>query len=378
MIEPMPARLPLPTLLSQVLVAYTIECDNEAEHRMSHRTTTAARSPDAPRDAPWLTSMVMWANVLQYIEGDGITVARLHQRARTAKDSLAGLQRWGYVTVTPDPADRRPTPPPGDLVVRTTAAGRRAQEVWRPLPAEVSQRWHTRFGPDLPRLIGSLRAVVDRVGLDFPAFLPIVSPTQNEKAAVPPVVPPAVPPMRSPRSPAPGLSELLTSVLLAFTVDFERQATLSLPIAANTLRVLDATGVRVRDLPRRTGISKEATAMCVGFLARRACVEVVPDPASGRGKVVRLTARGMRSQEKYRRLLRATEADWRTTFGARRIDGLRSALQRLAGPTGTLESSPLAPALVPYPEGWRARVRPPETLPHYPMVLHRGGYPDGS
>jgi len=27
---------------------------------------------------------------------------------------------------------------------------------------------------------------------------------------------------------------------------------------------------------------------------------------------------------------------------------------------------------------WRAKFRRPEVLPHYPMVLHRGGYPDGS
>jgi hypothetical protein len=39
---------------------------------------------------------------------------------------------------------------------------------------------------------------------------------------------------------------------------------------------------------------------------------------------------------------------------------------------------PLFLALEPYPGNWRARVRPPATLPHYPMVLHRGGYPDGS
>jgi hypothetical protein len=32
----------------------------------------------------------------------------------------------------------------------------------------------------------------------------------------------------------------------------------------------------------------------------------------------------------------------------------------------------------PYPGNWRLQVRPPVTLPHYPMVLHRGGYPDGS
>jgi hypothetical protein len=27
---------------------------------------------------------------------------------------------------------------------------------------------------------------------------------------------------------------------------------------------------------------------------------------------------------------------------------------------------------------WRARVPAPAALPHYPMTLHRGGYPDGS
>ena len=35
-------------------------------------------------------------------------------------------------------------------------------------------------------------------------------------------------------------------------------------------------------------------------------------------------------------------------------------------------------ALVPYPDDWRADIRPPRTLPHYPMVLHRDGFPDGS
>ena len=32
-------QLPLTTLLSRVLVAFTIEFDNELEHRMPHRTT---------------------------------------------------------------------------------------------------------------------------------------------------------------------------------------------------------------------------------------------------------------------------------------------------------------------------------------------------
>lgn len=41
--------LPLPALLSQAFVAFTIECDNEFEHRMPHRTTRFASTPGAPR-----------------------------------------------------------------------------------------------------------------------------------------------------------------------------------------------------------------------------------------------------------------------------------------------------------------------------------------
>lgn len=42
------------------------------------------------------------------------------------------------------------------------------------------------------------------------------------------------------------------------------------------------------------------------------------------------------------------------------------------------EPAPLFGGLEPYPDNWRAAVRPPLILPHYPMVLHCGGYPDGS
>jgi hypothetical protein len=45
-------RLPLSALLSQVLVALTIECDNEFERQMPHRTSNYGST--AGRDAPWL------------------------------------------------------------------------------------------------------------------------------------------------------------------------------------------------------------------------------------------------------------------------------------------------------------------------------------
>jgi hypothetical protein len=78
----------------------------------------------------------------------------------------------------------------------------------------------------------------------------------------------------------------------------------------------------------------------------------------------------------YESELKLVEGRWIERFGER-IDGLRTALQAIVG-DGTAEGSPLFAGLEPYAEGWRAMVRRPKTLPHFPMVLHRGGYPDGS
>ena len=127
------------------------------------------------------------------------------------------------------------------------------------------------------------------------------------------------------------LSQLLSGVLLAFTLDFEAASRISLPISANTLRVLDPTGVRLRDLPRLTGVSREANAMCAGWLERHGCAVAEPDPAATRGKVLRLTTKGRKAQEKCRRILDAVEESWRSSYGPSTVDPLRAALERLVG-----------------------------------------------
>jgi DNA-binding MarR family transcriptional regulator len=170
----------------------------------------------------------------------------------------------------------------------------------------------------------------------------------------------------------------VSRVLLQFTYEFEGVSPLSLPIAANTLRVLDRTGVPIRELPRLTGVSKEANSMATGFLARRECLVVEPDPTTGRGKQARLTSKGQKALDAFGRRLAATEAQWVEGFGRDDVGALRESLTRLVGADLTLSGSPLAEGLTPYPDGWRSSVRPPERLPHCPMVLHRGGYPDGS
>jgi hypothetical protein len=67
---------------------------------------------------------------------------------------------------------------------------------------------------------------------------------------------------------------------------------------------------------------------------------------------------------------------------------LRESLEALLG-QGEGDQLCLSRGLVPYPDGWRAHKPyltqttavaqdPRGALPHYPMVSHPGGFPDGS
>ncbi len=367
--------LPLATLLSQVLVAFTIEFDNEFEHQMQHRTTRFSAAGESRR-GPWLVSMVMFSNLMRFVTGDGVTVGELQTLARTAKLSLTGMERWGYIRVEPDPADSRPRLRHRDWVVRPTAKGRKAQEVWRPLFDVIGKRWQARFGKDMiDALRESLTALVTRLGAGLPDYLPVLgyglrAEVYSHEGKVPAT-------LEIGFAARLDLSAMLSRVLLAFTIDFESESDLSLAICANVVRLLDDSGVRVRDLPRLSGVSKEAIKMALGFLAKRRHIVLEPDPTAARTKLVRLTPKGHLVQDAYRQRLSAVEGRWTERVGRDNIINLRETLQRLVGEP-TAASAPLFLGLEPHPGGWRASVPKPDTLPHYPMVLHRGGYPDGS
>lgn len=115
--------------------------------------------------------------------------------------------------------------------------------------------------------------------------------------------------------------------------------------------------------------------MAMGILLKRRFAVV--EPAAKSGKVVRLTAAGMASAQEHRTLLADVETEWKTRFGAEVLQKLRDTLEELEG-DGTPAGSPLFRGLEPHPDGWRASLPRPSTLPHFPMVLHRGGFPDGS
>jgi DNA-binding MarR family transcriptional regulator len=376
--------LPLSTLLSQALVAFTIEFDNEFEHRMPHRTTNFG-STGGSRQGPWLVSLAMWSNCMQFVGEEGVTVAELQRLARTGTN-LDGMRRWGYISVEPAPTGSRAKRPRPDALIRPTLKGRKAQEIWRPLSGLIEERWQARFGKgEVGQLREALGTLISQIDVELPDCLPILGyglfsrgrhpgdersfRTRDKNAR-------QETDERSRSSHLP-LPALLSQTLLAFAIDFERESDMSLAISANVLRVLGEQGVQVRDLPLLSGVSKEAISMAMGILQERHLAVIEPDPNGSRFNVIRLTSKGREAQDTYRQLLDVIEERWQARFGADTIRNLREALERLVG-EATAQSSPLFEGLEPYPDGWRASVRKPATLPHYPMVLHRGGFPDGS
>jgi hypothetical protein len=358
---------PLSTPLSQLLVAFTIELDNELERRMAEAAPGAFR-----------VSVVMWSNFLRFL-GDGIPVGELPEAAGLPKarvlSTLGGMERWRYVFVTPEGVA---TPPQEkrdgygsarglrpEWVVRPTPTGRVAQKLWPPLFGEIEGRWRARFGSDaVSGLRDTSRALVEPLGRDLPEYLPVVVHTTGMVSEVV---------ERERRGPPPGhLCGLMAHALLAYTLEHEREAGLSLPLAENVVRALDAAETSVADLPAAGGISKEAVAMALTWLTKHGHVEV-------ESKRARLTPAGHAALADVDR--RHEEVEAALGDRARR---LRAATQPFVDRPDTL-----AEGLRPPPGGWRGErpylaqtervlADPLAHLPRHPLVLHRGGWPDGS
>jgi DNA-binding MarR family transcriptional regulator len=369
----------LSVLLSQALLAFTIEFDNEFELQMSK---TYAR--------PFLTSIVMWSNFMRYVRDEGTTVEEIASRSCAGVKAVAsvvgGMERWGYITVDHDPADGVPAPRKGfgsgsgvkrGTVIRPSMVGRLAIDRWSPLAAEIENRWRSRLGDaDVAGLRDALRGIDARSNDTLPHYLPIVGGLMFAEIAG-----------DGPKEPDDELPALLSRVLLALTLEHEQDAPVSLPIGANVLRVLDDGSTPVKDLPLMTGVSKEAVGMSTTALQKLGYIEIGPVP-SGRGKAVTLTSAGKDAQAGHIGRLDDVEASWEDMFGKDVVGDLRSSLQAIRDRPGG-EDGALSSGLVTPPGGWRDAKRyapltaafvasPRAGLAHYPMVLHRGGWPDGS
>jgi hypothetical protein len=341
--------VPLTTQLSWAWVAFTIETDNAVEADGEQQSRRLFR-----------LSLAMWANGLRLIGEEGVTVGELRAQAGAACN-IGGLERWGWVSVgEPSPRRREGYGTHRGVkeatVLRPTTAGSLARRLWPSQLAAVEARWQARFGPEV---VAGLRKALFPYAHDMPWSPPEVHPSDGFFTHVAPGARP------EPREDAP-LASLMGQALTALTLEHERGAEVSLPLAANVMRVIGPGTVPLRELPSQAGISKEAVAMAVNFLVRRRLAEQVD-------RSVKLNAVGLDALDGYQ--VRVTRS---------RDEPLQAALEAVLS-----RREVLATGLEPLPGCWRgekpylAQTRRvladlPGALPWHPMVLHRGGWPDGS
>jgi hypothetical protein len=396
-----PARRPLSALLSQALVAYTVELDNNFELGMSRAGFPGAR-----------LSLVVWTNLIRFIPEDGISVRDLQTTSLGSEDrlrfQLGCLERWGFIYFQQDKSGPAESQARSEVkrdgwgsgrgikqtwFVRLARRGRLAETIWPKVWPGVEERWKQRFGAGYAKLYGALQEIEQNRELELPLSLPGGGNVPWSEV---------YPPRRSQREEAADipLSALLSRVLLMFTIEFNQRSSVPIMLCANTIRVLDEnTSVRLGDLPRLTGCSPEASD--VGWFLKRFVI-VESDPVGKRGKVAKLSPSGLKAQKAYYRLTSEIEKEWEGKFGTTRVRGLRSALeailalqedgrsvlgQGMVPPEGVIRAGSVAPALGRRDPGVAARQRgrdsveqtklfvtdPEGSLPHYPMWdMNRG------
>jgi DNA-binding MarR family transcriptional regulator len=93
------------------------------------------------------------------------------------------------------------------------------------------------------------------------------------------------------------------------------------------LRWPSVEDMRPSQVAELAGISKQTVNDLLGELERGGYLERRPHPADGRGRIVRLTARGRRLQATTHEISRELESEWSKQIGQARLSSLRSTLE---------------------------------------------------
>ncbi|MGY1634449.1 MarR family winged helix-turn-helix transcriptional regulator [Geodermatophilus sp. SYSU D01186] len=96
------------------------------------------------------------------------------------------------------------------------------------------------------------------------------------------------------------------------------------------LSFLPEEGERLSRLTEESGLTKQALAQALAPLEAGGYVEVVPDPADRRARLVRLSPRGREVTAALRATLADVESGWAAEVGADRWAAARSVLTDLA------------------------------------------------
>ncbi len=394
---------PLSSLLSQVLIAYTLEFDNEFSTGFSNAGYPGIN-----------LSLVLWSNLIRFLADRPLTVRELTSKAleRNIKPKLGCLERWHIINLEINKnngmhnasllsADSRNSKREGfgssrrilpDTIVHLTKMGQAAVEVWSPLPDVIDNRWQQRFGDErISCLQNLLKLILDYYKLQLPDALP----SEFEKYELY-----LYKRLARQKPGKQSLATLLSRALLLYACEFEREPFTSIKHCANILRVLSEDPIPLTEVPKLTGLSPECCS--IGWRLR-AFVLQHPQNYINRGKQVSLSSIGCLKQQHYYKLTQEIEQEWEEKMGTQTIQQLREVLieiltlkgangtliaQGLIPSPGTVRSGCVAPALGRQDIGAAAKRRalqmaaqseafiasPTDALPHFPVWDMKRGY----
>lgn len=128
------------------------------------------------------------------------------------------------------------------------------------------------------------------------------------------------------------LGALLHRAAALFAADFDDRLAdsefpdLSLAHARNVLRHLADGPLRASQIVGRCEVSKQAVSQQIAQLAASGYVQVEPDPADHRARILALTPDGRRAMALARRVFAEIEQDWAVRMGPADAEALRSGL----------------------------------------------------
>ena len=88
-------------------------------------------------------------------------------------------------------------------------------------------------------------------------------------------------------------------------------------------------GTRLTELADRAQVTKQTASLLVAALEREGLVERVPDPADGRARLIRLSARGQEAAARAQEVVLGVEREWTEHLGPELSEQLREGLVRL-------------------------------------------------
>lgn len=316
------SELPLPTLLGRALGAFAHHYDS-------------ARGED--RSIPQLG---VWANALRAIDAEGTEQRQLGRRTviskRVAEVLVSRLERSGRVSVE---AKAIPGGRGKAKIVHLTADGRAGRNAAIRLVDTVQEDWRQRLGNDaILQLREALSSLVDRLPVELPHYVTgygagdpsVTGGDYVLEDPGPPRIPahgqdwPVV--IREPGNAAANLPmpALLSQVLAAFAIDYERERLGNLSVVSNFLRIVGDEGVTLERAQALGGVTGNGKTLH----ERHLDVVVEPGRPSDKRRRVYLTPKGRRMRDAYPHLVREIEQGWCEEYGDA-VGGMRSVLNEM-------------------------------------------------